>query len=67
MANVGDRFKTSDKCKASGEYVFDGYTDGPTGKQPTQEEREISLETGEEFPPIRSTGRGAYWKLLRLQ
>lgn len=67
MANVGDRFKTGEKCKASGVFSFDGYTGGSTGQQPTQEERVISLQKEEVFPPIRSTKGGAYWKLLRLQ
>ncbi|WAS93161.1 YjzC family protein [Nannocystis punicea] len=67
MANLGDRFKTGDSCVASGSYVFDGYTSEPSTPQPTQEERVIPLERGRVFPPIRSTNRGAYWKLQRLQ
>lgn len=66
MANVGDRFKTSDRCISSGSYVFDGYTDAAPAPPPTAEERVIPLSRGEIFPPIRSTNRGAYWRLQRL-
>ena len=41
---------------------------GHTGSctcSPTSEERVIPLERGEIFPPIKSCGNGAYWKLLR--
>lgn len=66
MANVGDRFKTGQQCNTSGSYVFDGYTQDPPTPMPSQEERVISLASGQTFPPIRSTGRGAYWKLQRV-
>ncbi|MBL9102937.1 MAG: YjzC family protein [Myxococcales bacterium] len=65
MSNIGDRFKTGQTCDTSGVYAFDGYTDGAAGPQPTQEERVITLRGGQTFPPIRSTNRGAYWKLMR--
>ncbi|MFZ6185891.1 YjzC family protein [Nannocystis pusilla] len=66
MASVGDRFKTGETCAASGVYGFDGYTNGASVPPPTQEERVISLQRGEAFPPIRSSNRGAYWRLHRL-
>lgn len=66
MANVGDRFKTGQQCTTSGSYVFDGYTQEPQTPTPSQEERVISLTVGKTFPPIRSSERGAYWKLQRL-
>lgn len=66
MANVGDRYKTGDNCVASGIYNFDGYTTGTSSPAPTPEERVISLQRGQTFPPIRSNGgRGAYWRLMR--
>jgi hypothetical protein len=66
MANVGDRFKTGDRCETSGSYVFDGYTDNTPRMPPTSEERVIPLSRGETFPPIRSTRAGAWWKLQRI-
>lgn len=66
MARVGDRFKTGQTCTTSGSYVFDGYIDGTTWPSPTPEERVIPLNRGDTFPPIRSTSKGAYWKLQRL-
>jgi len=66
MTNVGDRFKTGQECVAQGSYVFDGYTQDPPTPPPTQEERVISLVRGHIFPPIRSTSRGAFWRLQRL-
>jgi len=63
--NTGTKFKTGEKCTISGSYVFDGYTSGPSSPQPTQEERVIPLTRNETFPPIRSTERGAWWKLQR--
>lgn len=66
MSKIGDRFKTGHPCDTSGIYAFDGYTDPAPGPQPTQEERVISLRATQVFPPIRSTNRGAYWKLQRV-
>lgn len=65
MSNIGDRFKTGQTCDTTGVYVFDGYTDGASGPQPTAEERVIDLRIDQTFPPIRSSNRGAYWKLQR--
>jgi len=66
MAKVGDRFKTGDKCDATGSYVFDGYIDGTTTPAPTTNERVIPLSKGGTFPPIKSANKGCYWKLQRL-
>lgn len=65
MSKIGDRFKTGQICDTSGVYAFDGYTDAGPGRQPSAEERVISLHAGHPFPPIRTTERGAYWKLQR--
>lgn len=59
------RFKTGEECQVSGGYEFDGYTDGTSTPAPTAEEKEIPLSKGETFPPIRSTGKACWWKLIR--
>jgi len=66
MASVGDRFKTGEKSPTRGDYTFDGYTSGPATPVPTSEEQRITLDKGEVFPPIKSTNRGAHWKLARI-
>ena len=66
MANIGDKFKTGDKCPTTGSYIFDSYTDGTTTPSPTQNERVIPLRRDETFPPIRSSNKGAWWKLQRV-
>ena len=66
MSKVGDQFKTGQVCDTSGVYSFDGYMKpSATDKQPTQEERVITMVSGRPFPPINSTDKGAYWNLLR--
>jgi hypothetical protein len=62
---IGSRFRTGQKSEESGRYRFDGYTDGTTSPAPTAEEREIPLSRGETFPPIRSTGKACWWKLVQ--
>ena len=37
------RFKTGELCVISGVYEFDGYVDGTSWPQPTQDERKIPL------------------------
>lgn len=51
MTTVGTRYRTGQKCEASGQYRFDGYTDGSSAPAPRPEEREIPLSRGETFPP----------------
>jgi len=65
MANIGDRFKTGTTNPTSGNFVFDGYTDGTSTPAPTKEERTIPLDNGETFPPIKSCNKGCWWKLQR--
>lgn len=65
MSKVGDQFKTGQICDTSGVYSFDGYTDGSAGQQPSQNERVITMIAGRPFPPINTTNKGAYWRLLR--
>ena len=59
------RYKTGETCVISGVYQFDGYTDGTQTPAPTPEERQIPLSKGETFPPIRSSGKACWWKLIR--
>ena len=62
---IGARFRTGQTCVESGRYRFDGYLDGTSRPAPTAEEREIPLSRGETFPPIRSSGKACWWKLVR--
>ncbi|RKG61268.1 YjzC family protein [Corallococcus sp. CA054B] len=54
-------YKTGDTYETSGDYAFDGYTDGTESPPVTQEERIIPLDKDETFPPIKSSKKGAYW------
>ena len=62
---TGSRFKTGQTCVESGRYRFDGYIDGSTTPRPTSEEMEIPLSLTETFPPIRSSNKGCWWKLVQ--
>lgn len=59
------RKKTGERCSESGVYRFDGYTDGTEVPTPRPEEREIPLSMGETFPPIRSSQKSCWWRLVR--
>jgi len=65
LTAIGSRFRTGQQCVESGRYRFDGYLDGTSSPPPRPEEREIPLSRGETFPPIRSTGKGCWWKLVQ--
>jgi len=67
MARVGDRFKTGQKSPVNGDYNFDGYLDGSAYPAPSSEEKQITLETNETFPPINSADKGCWWKLSRIR
>jgi hypothetical protein len=56
------RYKIGDTCPKTGNYRWDGYTDGTYTPEPTEKEKIIPLEKGETFPPIKSAGKGAYWR-----
>ncbi len=62
---VGARRKTGETCPESGRWRFDGYLDGTSSPPPTPEEMEIPLSKGETFPPIRSSGKSCWWKLVQ--
>ena len=66
MANIGDRFKTGQTCETTGSYVFDGYVDNSTSPAPSAEERVIPLSKSGTFPPVKSSGKAAWWKLQRV-
>lgn len=62
---IGTRYKTGEKNPESGRYRFDGYLDGTSYPAPRPEEMQIPLSKGETFPPIRSSGKGCWWKLMQ--
>ncbi len=55
-------YKTGDIAPTTTTYEFAGYTDGTATPAPTANERVIPLSKGETFPPIRSCGKGAWWR-----
>ncbi len=59
------RFKTGERSPRNDRYRFDGYVDGTSSPPPTAEEKEISLTTGEVFPPLRSSNKACYWRHIR--
>jgi hypothetical protein len=65
MSGVESTFKTGDKCDKDGFYGFVQYADGTARQQPTNEERFINLKKGDTFPPIKSAGAAAIWKVHR--
>ncbi len=63
---MATEFKTGEKCETKGIYTFVRYVDNPQTPAPTLEERDIPLDKGDTFPPIKSQKRAAWWKLTRL-
>ncbi len=63
-AQTAVRAKTGDTCQVSGRYRFDGYLDGTSTPAPHPEEVQIPLSRGERFPPIRSSGKACWWRLM---
>jgi hypothetical protein len=57
------RYRTGEKCEISGRYDFDGYLDGMRYPQVRTDEKRIRLAKSDSFPPIRSAGKGCYWRL----
>lgn len=60
---IGDRYKTCEESPDDANYKWVEYTDGTTYPEPTEEEKYITLEKGEHFPPIRSCNKGAIWEM----
>ncbi len=62
---IGTRFRTGETCPESGRYQFDGYLDGTSQPSPLAAERELPISRGEKFPPVRSSSKACYWKLMQ--
>jgi hypothetical protein len=58
------RKRTGERCEISGVYSFDGYLDGTSYPAPSAQERREPIAQHNIFPPIRSTGKGCWWKLI---
>jgi hypothetical protein len=57
-------YTTGQKAPAKGRYQFVRYTDDTTTPSPTAEERIIPLDKGEKFPPVKSSGKAAWWRKI---
>lgn len=57
--------KTGEKCTIGGNYRFVVYVDGTRDPAPTTEERVIPLDLGDIAPPVRSSGKSAFWQLIQ--
>jgi hypothetical protein len=66
-SSVSIRGKTGEVCQVSGDYRFDGYLDGTDKPAPTAAEMMEPIAKPNRFPPIRSAGKGCYWKLIRSE
>ena len=64
-ATTSTRKKTGEICAVAGDYEFDGYTDGTSSPSPTEDEKIIPMDVGDTFPPVKSSGKAAWWKLIR--
>lgn len=58
------RFKTGETSPYKATFRFDGYTDGTSTPAPTAEEKEIPMDKGDTFPPIRSTRKACWWNRI---
>jgi hypothetical protein len=57
-------YRTGERCPASGRYQFDGYLDGSSTPRPAALEHMISVSKEDVLPPIRSSGKSCWWRLL---
>lgn len=55
------RFRTSESCRKSGCYEFDGYLDGGSDYLPALEEMEVQVCAGEPFPAVSNPSRACFW------
>lgn len=62
MTEQKTRFKTGETSPYKATFRFDGYLDGSWTPAPTPEEKEIPIDKGDTFPPIRSTEKACWWK-----
>jgi sporulation protein YlmC with PRC-barrel domain len=63
---LGEIFHTGQKVVQSGIYEYVYLKDLNTSEcQPTKDEKELALSKGETFPPVRSCGKAAAWRLVR--
>ena len=62
---MADRYKTGEECPKTGHYLFDGYTDGLQTPAPRDDERVVTLNKGDLFPPIRSANKPCFWQQKR--
>ncbi len=57
-----NRFKTGEEAPESGQYKFDGFTEGGTSDANlTEDEKKLDMEKGDRFPPVPSVNKGAYY------
>ena len=66
---LGETFHTGERAQQSGVYEYITHLDGNSCAldcQPSPAEVEIPLAVGETFPPVRSCGKPAVWRLVRL-
>lgn len=64
MTALQTRFKTGETSPYTARFRFDGYLDGTWSPAPTPEEKEIPMDKGDTFPPIRSTAKGCWWRKI---
>lgn len=64
-SSVAVRKKTGEVCDIAGDYEFDGYTDGTFYPPPTTDEQVIPMDRDDTFPPVKSSQKAAWWKLIR--
>lgn len=56
-------YRTGQEAPKTGTYSWVKYTDETVSPPPTANEQQIPLEQGEKFPPVRSAGKAAWWRL----
>lgn len=64
MTEQRTRFKTGETSPSEATFRFDGYTDNTWTPAPTEEEKEIPMDEGDVFPPIRSTKKACWWQRI---
>jgi len=62
MIRIGHRFMTGQLCSTTGDYAFDGYADASASPLLSEEEKNISVSAGANFPPASDARKSAYWK-----